>query len=148
MKLRITCVDCKGTGADEHPAGVWVNGVYVPSVPGQCVRCGGTGYEREDILTTEEVNEAKIAAAEAKISADLSIALATVGANKYFPAWIVLDCVNATEYAALVDAAKDGLRIILSVGVLFLGTGSKQLANLRAIFPSGVTRTALDALVA
>jgi len=66
-----------------------------------------------------------------------------------FQAWQVLDCVNATEYAVLAEAAKDGLRIILSVGVLFLGSGSKQLANLRAIFPVGkVTRTALDALVA
>jgi hypothetical protein len=74
--------------------------------------------------------------------------LPTVGVNKYFPAWKVLDCVDATEYAALVDAAKDGLRIILSVGILYLGTGSKQLVNLQAIFPSGVTRTALNALVA
>jgi hypothetical protein len=61
---------------------------------------------------------------------------------------MILECVDPTEYAALVDAAKDGLRIILSCGTIDTRAGGVLRGHLEAIFPSGVTRTALDTLFA
>jgi len=59
----------------------------------------------------------------------------------------ILAVINATEYAALVDAAKDGLRIHLSCGVLDLDHAGAIYANLMAIFGSSpITKAAIEAL--
>lgn len=60
--------------------------------------------------------------------------------------YYILECIDSTEYAALSETAKDGLRIILSCGTIDATPGSVLRGHLEAIFPSGVTRTALDAL--
>jgi len=57
----------------------------------------------------------------------------------------ILACVDPTEYAALVDTAKDGLRIILACGVVNMTPGSILRTQLFQIFPSGVTYNALMA---
>jgi hypothetical protein len=57
----------------------------------------------------------------------------------------VLKIINPTEYAALGDAAKDGLRIILSCGLLDLSGVIRT--NLLAIFASSpITKAALESL--
>jgi hypothetical protein len=57
----------------------------------------------------------------------------------------ILECIDPAEYAALVDAAKDGLRMILSCGTVSMYPGSKARTWLFQIFPSGVTYNALMA---
>ena len=59
----------------------------------------------------------------------------------------IVSVVDPTEYAALVDAAKDGLRIILSCGILDLDHSGQIYTNLIAIFNSSpVTLAAIEAL--
>jgi hypothetical protein len=61
----------------------------------------------------------------------------------------VFDCVDFTEYGALVEPAKDGVRIILALGVVYLGEGSKVLSTLNDIFYAGpITLAAIAALIA
>ena len=55
----------------------------------------------------------------------------------------VLDCVDPGEYASLVDAAKDGLRIILACGTIDMQSGSTSRTRLLQIFPSGITHDAI-----
>lgn len=55
----------------------------------------------------------------------------------------ILECVDPAEYAALVDAAKDGFRIIISSGQINMGVGSINRARLLQIFPSGITHNAI-----
>lgn len=57
----------------------------------------------------------------------------------------ILECIDATEYAALSDAAKDGVRILLSCGTVNMKAGSRCREILNQIFPSGITH---DAIVA
>lgn len=66
--------------------------------------------------------------------------------TKVIPSYIVLDCIEPSEYTALADAAKDGLRIILSCGQVDISGTSIVRARLNAIFPSGITRTKIDVL--
>jgi hypothetical protein len=61
------------------------------------------------------------------------------------PTYVILECIDPTEYAALVDAAKDGLRILLSCGELDMSPGNINRTRLFQIFPSGVTYNALTA---
>lgn len=49
----------------------------------------------------------------------------------------ILANINATEYAALVDAAKDGLRIIISAGLVDFRENSAVWNMIHAIFPDG-----------
>lgn len=59
----------------------------------------------------------------------------------------IVEVIDAAEYAALVDAAKDGLRIILSCGVLDLVATGKIYLDLIAIFGSSpITKAAIEAL--
>lgn len=59
----------------------------------------------------------------------------------------IVEVIDATEYAALVDAAKDGLRIILSCGVVDLVSTGKIYLDLMAIFGSSpITKAAIEAL--
>jgi hypothetical protein len=60
--------------------------------------------------------------------------------------YLILECVDPTEYAALGEASKDGLRIILSCGAIDATPGSIIRGYLESIFPSGATKTALDNL--
>ena len=64
------------------------------------------------------------------------------------PTHLILECIDPAEYAALVDAAKDGLRIILSCGTINATPGNIVITHLYQIFPSGATKTALDSLFA
>jgi hypothetical protein len=67
--------------------------------------------------------------------------------TKLVYAFKIVEIINATEYAALVDAAKDGLRIHLSCGVLDLDHSGQIYANLMAIFGSSpITKAAIEAL--
>jgi len=67
--------------------------------------------------------------------------------SRFVYTYDILECIDPTEYAALVEAAKDGLRIILSCGIVDLSSTSSIRANLNLIFPVGkITRTKLDAL--
>jgi hypothetical protein len=50
---------------------------------------------------------------------------------------LILDCVSPTEYAALVDAAKDGFRLIISCGQVDLSEDSLAFSRLHQIFPDG-----------
>jgi hypothetical protein len=67
--------------------------------------------------------------------------------TKLVYAFKIVEVINATEYAALVDAAKDGLRIILSCGVVDLVHTGKIYLDLMAIFGSSpITKAAIEAL--
>jgi hypothetical protein len=61
------------------------------------------------------------------------------------PTSSLLECVDATEYLALSATEKDVLRIILSVGSVNMGAGSKIRTMLATLFPSGVTHDAIAA---
>ena len=59
----------------------------------------------------------------------------------------IVEVIDATEYAALVNAAKDGLRIHLSCGVVDLVHTGKIYENLMAIFGSSpITKAAIELL--
>jgi len=62
-------------------------------------------------------------------------------------AFKIVAVIDATEYAALVDPAKDGLRIILSCGVVDLVHTGKIYEDLMAIFGSSpITKAAIENL--
>jgi len=65
--------------------------------------------------------------------------MATTHGYGDFPTHKILDAIVPAEYAALVEAAKDGLRIILSCGHIDLHEGGTTWNNLHAIFPDGKT---------
>jgi hypothetical protein len=49
----------------------------------------------------------------------------------------LLSNISPTEYAALGDAAKDGLRIIISAGLIDFRENSAMWNAIHAIFPDG-----------
>lgn len=70
-------------------------------------------------------------------------------AHRDCPTYKILECIDPTEYANLVDAAKDGLKVILSCGTIDTRPGNIVRSNLELIFPIGkITRTNLDAMFA
>lgn len=60
----------------------------------------------------------------------------------------IFECLDPVEYAALVEPAKDGLRLILSCGAIDTHEGTLARTALFQIFPSGVTHNKLVALFA
>jgi dUTPase len=59
----------------------------------------------------------------------------------------IVAVIDAAEYAALADASKDGLRMIMSCGVVDLDHAGQIYANLMAIFGSSpITKAAIEAL--
>jgi hypothetical protein len=115
---QLTCFACNGTGI--------VDGL-------SCAACSGSG-----LVTPRTVHEKILSA---------SLALATGGAAKFILSYKIVEVIDATEYAALVDAAKDGLRIIMSCGVVDLDHTGQIYANLMAIFGSSpITKAAIEAL--
>lgn len=67
--------------------------------------------------------------------------------NDLVPTCKVASCMNSTEYQALVDAAKDGVKIVLSCGFVDMRDGQWARTTLWAIFgPASATRAALIAM--
>mgnify|MGYP003395956002 CR=1 FL=1 len=63
------------------------------------------------------------------------------------PSYIILECIDPAEYAALIEASKDGVRIILMCGTVDIGKSSKIYSYLTAIFAnSPITLAAIEAL--
>lgn len=56
---------------------------------------------------------------------------------KGFTTGTILDCIDSAEYAALVEPAKDGLRIIISAGTINFTEDSPMWNAVHAIFPDG-----------
>jgi DnaJ-class molecular chaperone len=75
MKLKIPCIDCKGTGIDPQPHGTFENGVYIPPVGVECGTCQGSGYFDQSI-TTEEVDA--VSTYLITLREDLTVALAAI----------------------------------------------------------------------
>ena len=95
-----------------------------------CFVCGGDGRLDNSLLDTILIKT-------------FSLPIAT----KLIYSYQVVEVINPTEYASLVDAAKDGLRIILSCGVLDLVHTGNIYLNLMAIFGnSPITKAAITAL--
>lgn len=118
-KMLISCSRCNGTGIYEGNS---------------CVPCGGTGRI--------EAMGHRIVEAYAE-----SIYVKQPTATKLIYAYQIVEVINATEYTALVDAAKDRLRIHLSCGVLDLDHLGQIYANLMAIFASSpITKAAIESL--
>lgn len=82
-----------------------------------CVSCKGTGYSRWDDF------------------------------ENLSPTCKVASCINSTEYLALTDAAKDGVKIVLSCGFVDMREGQWARTTLLAIFGSSpITKAAIEAL--
>ncbi len=63
------------------------------------------------------------------------------------PSYIILECIDPAEYAALVEASKDAVRIILMCGMIDISKSSKIYGYLIAIFAgSPITTAAIEAL--
>lgn len=68
-------------------------------------------------------------------------------ATKLIYTFKIVEIIDDAEYAALVDPAKDGWRIILSCGVVDLVHTGKIYLDLMAIFGSSpITKAAIEAL--
>ena len=64
--------------------------------------------------------------------------------DKLIPTWEVASCIDSAEYMALVDAAKDGVKILLSCGFVDMTTGFWPRTTLWAIFgQASITRAEL-----
>jgi hypothetical protein len=102
------------------------NGVDDQGNPtGTCVRCNGTGRENWGALVYPKL--------------PTSITLVFT--------YQIVEAINQTEYAALGDAAKDILRIILSCGSVNLDHTGKIYTDLMTIFAnSPTTKAAITAL--
>jgi len=129
-KITAVCQVCGGDGLipDQNSADR-----PQPEIP--CSTCKGTG----EILSGLKLNDLwdKILVINGKMP----------NATKIIFTYQIVEVINATEYAALVDAAKDGLRIHLSCGVLDLDHSGQIYANLMAIFGSSpITKAAIEAL--
>jgi len=112
------CISCNGIGSVEGRT---------------CASCNGSGRE------TGFFNSMKVYVEE--ICTKMPTAVKLIYTHQ------IVAVVNPTEYAALVDAAKDGLRIIVSCGVVDLNPTGKIYANLMAIFGSSpITKAAITAL--
>lgn len=112
------CVICKGTG----------------SVEGRiCPGCNGSGKETGFFSSTKAYVE--------EIYAKMPVATKLIYTHQ------VVAVIDATEYVALVGAAKDGLRVIVSCGVVDLVSTGKIYLDLMAIFGSSpITKAAIMAL--
>jgi hypothetical protein len=67
--------------------------------------------------------------------------------NTLVPTCKVASCINSTEYLALSDPAKDGVKIVLSCGFVDMGDGQWARTTLFTIFDeASVTRVALIAM--
>lgn len=118
-----------------------------PTIP--CFRCNGTGvYKGEScdgcigtgLIAPGDIHLVTYAYVR-------TLFLQASSAIKPIFAYQIVEVINATEYAALVDAAKDGLRIILSCGVVDLVHTGNIYLNLMAIFGSSpITKAAIEAL--
>ena len=67
-------------------------------------------------------------------------------AKKPCETYLILECIDDTEYGALTAGNKKKVDLILSCGTVNTNVGNSLRTTLEAIFPSGVTRTALDIL--
>jgi hypothetical protein len=71
----------------------------------------------------------------------------TFGAN-VFHSHVVLECLDATEYNALTDAEKDGVKTLLSCGLVDLNDGKAGKVRLWSWFGAESTTVAnLTALI-
>jgi len=123
LKIERVCQRCSGTGVET----VVIDGV---STEISCVGCGGDGAMESPLYIDFTAMNAKLP-----------------NAFKLIFTYQIVEVIDATEYAALVDAAKDGLRIILSCGVVDLIHTGKIYLNLMAIFGSSpITKAAIEAL--
>jgi hypothetical protein len=94
-----------------------------------CGNCNGSGLAEKEVINITDIVD--------KLP----------NATKLIYSYQIVEIINPTEYASLVDAAKDGLRIILSCGVLDLVHTGQIYANLIAIFGSKpITKAAIEAL--
>lgn len=64
------------------------------------------------------------------------------------PTYKIYNLVDLTEFTALTAANQQLVRDILGMGTVDGSAGTSVRARLVAIFPSGITRTALNALAA
>lgn len=106
-----------------------------PNVPGPipCDQCEGVGWMESERIDIDDV----VAKVDTLVLPD-----------KYFRATSVFNCIVPAEYNALTDAQKDYVRMILSLGVCNLNTGSLERATLTSVFGVGTaTRANLLALI-
>lgn len=61
-----------------------------------------------------------------------------LGEDHYY-AHEILGCINDAEYTALNDVKKDGVRIILSLGIVDMGENAVCRTKLFNFFPEGTT---------
>ena len=111
-----------------------------------CGVCHGIGtYEPNEAHTVvlKLIAEAKTAAA---LAAEKAVVLETLLVN-LSPTCKVAGCMNSTEYLALVDAAKDGVKIVLSCGFVDMREGQWARTTRWSIFGEArLTRAALIAI--
>ena len=113
----IMCQNCHGTGKQ---------GISPDEV--DCERCDGIGTINADGFI-----------GNIKERVDLLANLS--------PTCKVAGCIDSTEYLALVNAAKDGVKIVLSCGFVDMRDGEWARTTLFAIFGAqSVTRAALIAM--
>ena len=96
----INCPTCEGSG--EYPPGT------------SCTTCGGDGII--EATGTHRITQAYVKAVDGKID---TIALP----SNVFQSYKVLECLDATEHAALTDTQKDGVKTLLSCGCVDLNDG-------------------------
>lgn len=107
------CTNCKGSGTITIN-----NGIYEPGPPQivNCSWCNGTG----ELYWGRRAEEA----------------------TNVFDSYLILEAIDATEYNALTDVQKDGVKVLLSCGKVDLNTGKAGIVRLTNWFGAESTTVA------
>ena len=124
--MNVTCYTCEGTG--EYPPGT------------TCPTCGGSG---EIIgVGVHEITQAYVEEINTKVA---TIALL----SNIFRSYLILECLDETEYDALSESNKTSLQFLLQCGQVDLNDGKAGKVRLWNWFGAeSTTRASLIALLA
>jgi hypothetical protein len=118
------CGRCTGSGTDDNKRDA--NGNVILE---SCAVCGGDGWVETDRIDITTITD------KLELFTNLS------------PTCKVGSCMNNTEYLALSDAAKDGVKIVLACGFVDMRDGQWARTTLFSIFGvNSLTRSSLIAM--
>lgn len=110
-----------------------------------CAHCNGTGIYAGGFGSGPPENPCLNCGGSGVISTSTGVLSGLF--DNISPTCTVAGCMNSTEYLALPDAAKDGVKIVLSCGFVDMREGQWARTTLFAIFGvNSLTRAALIAM--
>ena len=116
-------INIKQTCAHCNGTGIYTGGLGSGPTENPCLNCGGSGV------------------------IDASTGTLSGLFDHISPTCMVASCIDSAEYLALVDPAKDGVKVVLSCGFVDMRDGQWARTTLFSIFGvNSLTRAALIAM--